>query len=95
MVSSYGYNLRSLKFTIVEKLSTLILKNKIKDVRMAKIISPKMLSGENTPIQKAMVTWGWSAEVPWGSVADPDPKDSHHFAGSGLWTIGYRPFISY
>ena len=56
MVSSYGYNLRSLKFTIVEKLSTLILKNKIKDVRMAKIISPKMLSGENTPIQKAMVT---------------------------------------
>ena len=29
----------------------LVFKNKLKDVRMAKNISPKMLSGENTPIQ--------------------------------------------
>ena len=31
----------------------LVFKNKIKDIRMAKINSPKMLSGENTPIHPA------------------------------------------
>ena len=37
-----------MKYTIVETTYYVGFKNKIKDIRMAKINSPKMLSGENT-----------------------------------------------
>ena len=50
----------------------MVFKNKIKDIRMAKINSPKMLSGENTPIQmvcegekSVKVTWACVKEKGW------------------------------